>query len=263
MKNKRAEQIIEYMTLHNNTATVSELCNKFKVSDMTIRRDFQQLEKSKKIIRHYGGASLVQKPFSPFSADPFQTRLIKNQSLKMNIGKLGAAYLKDISETTDCNSVFLASGSTLYCMSQQIPNNLNNTTLVTDNLNVSQVLASNPQHTVILIGGQLILPSLNAVGHHAEKMIRNFKYDYAFIGAAAIDEQGYVYTYNFIEAGIFFAILESSRNIVVLADSTKTNQKTFVQLFKLKKGHTLITNSIAPIEFINTLKSNGVYVITD
>lgn len=263
MKKNRAEQIIEYMSHHNDTASVAELCEVFHVSDMTIRRDLQTLEKSKRVIRHHGGASLVLTFSSPFVAEPFHTRLSKNHSLKMIIGKLGSAYLQSLANTSDCSSVFLASGSTLHCMVSEIQYPLTNTTIVTDNLNVSQILAPNPNYTVISIGGQLILPSLNAVGHLAEKMIRSFNYDYAFIGAAAIDENGYVYTYNFIEAGTFLAILESAKNIVVLADSTKMCQKTFVQLFQLKKGNTLITNSDIPTSFRNTLSSAGVKIITD
>lgn len=263
MKKNRLEMIIQYMTEHNNTASVSELCDTFHVSDMTIRRDLQSLEKSNQIIRHHGGASLINIANSPFSADSLNMRLNTNYDLKTSLGKVGANYLKEILATSSCSSIFLASGSTLYCMANQINFSLRQTTLVTDNLSISQIFAPNPNYTVIMIGGQLTLPSLNSVGHLAEKMIKNFTYDYAFIGAATIDSEGYVYTYNFIEAGTFLSILDSAKKIVVIADSTKICKKTFVQLFKLKKGHTLITNSDIPESFKNTLTSNGVKIITD
>ena len=134
-------------------------------------------------------------------------------------------------------------------------------TLVTDNVSVSQVLANHPDYTVISIGGQLILPSLNAVGHVAENMIRSFSFDYAFIGAATIDENGIIYNYNYIEAGTFTAVLESSRHIVVVADSTKFGKKSFVQLTQLKEGYTLITDSGIQEEFMETLQNNGVKVV--
>lgn len=251
------------MTEHNNTASVMELCDTFHVSDMTIRRDLQTLEKSKQIIRHHGGASLNNIANSPFSAESLNMRLNTNRELKLSLGKIGAKYLEKELERVECSSIFLASGSTLYCMANQIDFSLNQTTLVTDNLSVSEIFAPNPEYTVIMIGGQITLPSLNCVGHLAEKMIRSFTYDYAFIGAATIDEEGYVYTYNFIEAGTFLSILESSKKIVVIADSTKVCKKTFVQLFKLQKGHTLITNSDIPEKFRETLMSNGVHIITD
>lgn len=92
-------------------------------------------------------------------------------------------------------------------------------------LHVAQVLGSNPEYTVISIGGQLLLPSLNAVGHVAENMIRSFNYNYAFIGVGSIDEQGYLYYYNMMESGTFTAIIESAQHVVVVADSTKFEKK--------------------------------------
>jgi DeoR/GlpR family transcriptional regulator of sugar metabolism len=181
----------------------------------------------------------------------------------MTLGKLGAAYLHKICVETNSNSVFFASGTTIESVVSHIDFDLECLTLVTDNLTVSQLLIRDPKNSVIMIGGQLILPSLNLVGHVAEKMISSFSYDYAFIGAAAIDENGYVYTYNFIEAGTFSAIVASSHHVVVVADSTKINSKTFVQLFQLQKGHVLITNKDVPSSFKDTLETKGVVVITD
>ena len=263
MKKDRKELIIDYMQKHNETASVAELCEYFQVSDMTIRRDLQALEKAQKLIRHHGGATLVQAPTSQYTAESLHTRLLTNHSLKMDLGSFGAELLREAIDSGTCNSVFLASGSTLYCMASLIRFPLTNATVVTDNVNVSQALASNPSYTVIMIGGQLIFPSLNAVGHLAEKMIRSFTYDYAFIGAAAIDENGYVYTYNLIEAGTFHAIVESAKHVVVMADSSKICQKTFVQLFQLKDGFTLITNPDIPETFRSTLQSNGVRIVTE
>jgi len=261
MKVSRAEKIIEYLRSHDNTASVGELCNELNVSDMTIRRDLQQLEKEKRVMRHHGGASLISSATSPFNTTSFESRLHENQELKITLGATATNYLRKLSMRPNCNSVFMASGTTMVCMATQMNFPLYNTTLVTDNVHISQILASNPEYTVITIGGQLILPSLNAVGHVAENMIKSYCYDYAFISAASIDENGYVYNYNVIEAGTFSAVLESARHIIVVADSTKFRKRTFVQLFQLQKGHTLITDSGIPKEVYNNLLSNEVKVI--
>ena len=261
MRKKRTDKIIEYMINHNNSASVFELCEEFNVSDMTIRRDLQSLENEDRISRHHGGATIIRSSNSPFNADPFQNRLNDNHDLKMAIGAAAAEYLHEISSLPNCNSIFIASGSTMYCMALQMNFPLENITLVTDNVYTSQVLASNPEHTVVSIGGQLILPSLNVVGYVAENMIRSFSLDYAFISAGSIDTDGTIYYYNFIENGTFNAAVESSRNIIVVADSTKFGKKTFVQLCKLKKGFTLITDSGISNDFYNLLIKNKVKVI--
>lgn len=261
MRKKRTDRIIEYMINHNNSASVLELCEEFHVSDMTIRRDLQSLEDEDRITRHHGGATVVRSSNSPFNAAPFQKRLNENNELKMVIGAAAANYLREVSSLPNCNSVFIASGSTMYCMALQMNFPLENITLVTDNVYTSQILASNPEHTVVSIGGQLILPSLNAVGYVAENMIKSFSLDYAFISAGSIDKDGTIYYYNFIENGTFNAAVESSRNIVVVADSTKFGKKTFVQLCKLKKGFTLITDSGISSDFYDLLIKNKVKVI--
>ena len=106
-----------------------------------------------------------------------------------------------------------------------------------------------------------MLPSLNIVGYVAENMIKSYRYDYAFIGAASIDENGIVYNYNIIEAGTFSAVLESTRHLIVVADSTKFNKRSFFQLFELQKGNTLITDSGIPKEIYKTLTEKGVKII--
>lgn len=261
MKLPREEQILNYMRTHGNTATVSELCKELNVSDMTIRRDLQALEQEKKVLRHHGGASLQQPAPSPFNAASYATRLTENQELKIAIGGTAASFLKKISTRSNCNSVFIASGTTLVCLATQMNFPLYNTTLVTDNIHVAEVLGNNPEYTVVTIGGQLQLPSMNAVGHAAENMIRSYRYDYAFISVASIDENGFVYNYNLIEAGTFSAVIESTRHLVVLADSTKFSRRAFLQLFQLQKGHTLITDSGIPEEIYSNLTANGVKVI--
>ena len=261
MKNSRADQIISYMKNNNNTASVNELCAALNVSDMTIRRDLKILEDEKRVLRHHGGATLVQAAPSQFNANSFDSRLHENQELKLALGAAAASYLRSLSTRPNCNSIFIASGTTMVCIATQMSFPLHNTTLVTDNLHVSQILANNPEYTVITIGGQVMLPSLNIVGYVAENMIKSYRYDYAFIGAASIDENGIVYNYNIIEAGTFSAVLESTRHLIVVADSTKFNKRSFFQLFELQKGNTLITDSGIPKEIYKTLTEKGVKII--
>lgn len=261
MKNSRANQILEYLQTHGHSAKVSELCKAFHVSDMTIRRDLQYLEENEKVIRHHGGASLISASPEFLNAAAYQYRLYDQQNLKLALGATAAEHLRTLSESPNCNSVFIASGSTMICIATQINFPLPGTMLVTDNLHVAQVLGSNPEYTVISIGGQLLLPSLNAVGHVAENMIRSFNYNYAFIGVGSIDEQGYLYYYNMMESGTFTAIIESAQHVVVVADSTKFEKKAFLQLCQLREGFTLITDSGIPPKIHDTLVANGTNVI--
>ena len=261
MKISRPDQILEYMNVHNGNASVMELCEEFGVSDMTIRRDLVALEKLGEIVRYHGGASLLNHSHYLPSAQPFQNRLQENYEEKLALGKAAVRFLEEVYNKETLNSVYIASGSTIYCMTTQLQTTYKDIVYVTDNSFCGQVLGNNPDNTVISIGGELTLPSLNVVGYYAENMIRSFSFDYAFMGVGSIDNDGMIYYYNFIENGTFLATIESAKNIVILADSSKLGNKLFVQCCKMDSRFILITDKAIEEAMHTMLTKAGVRVI--
>ena len=72
--------------------SVSELTQKYKVTNETIRRDLERLEKEGYIARTYGGAVLVQHPTGHVN---YSERAGQNVDAKMEIGKIAASILPE------------------------------------------------------------------------------------------------------------------------------------------------------------------------
>ncbi len=253
---ERLIKILNYIEEHGS-ATTLELTSLFDVSEMTIRRDLILLEKEDKILRFHGGASIKNRPRQESA---FDIRIKTNYEVKCEIAAEAARYLEDLTENGQVHSVFMGGGSTMFCMAECICDHLS-ATVITDNLYVSSVLAKNPSNSVIMLGGQIVLPSLNVVGFTAEKMIADFSYDYCFIGSSAIDEAGNLYAYTFLEAGVFSAAMASARHTVVLADHSKLGIKNLIQIARFSKDFTLITDRQAPRDLLKAYESLGTEIL--
>lgn len=255
MSSDRTKEILEYLHTHDR-ATVRELCEMFHVSDMTIRRSLQALEARQLITRFHGGAMLNAPKTQD---DEFHLRMSLNPQLKVRLAHGCSQYLQKQITENQCSSVFIASGSTMlnFAKSLNLPPQV---TAITDNLYVSQALLANGVGNIITIGGQILLPSANAVGFLAEQMISAFTPDLAFVSAPAVDHNGAVYVYNLLEANVYQAVIRVARHIVLSVDHTKFHQRNLVQLYTLDERFTLFTTKGAPENVLEQLRNRGVDV---
>nr|WP_243165825.1 DeoR/GlpR family DNA-binding transcription regulator [Anaerofilum hominis] len=256
VKRDRIEQIFSYIKEHENASTL-ELAEFFNVSEMTIRRDLAALEAHGRISRFYGGA--VAKQTTP-SEDAFALRVGMNQKYKTAIGLRAARYLREQLEHKGECPVFLGSGSSIFLMAQQLTEALP-VPIITDNLHVASALSCNPDNSVIIIGGTILLPSLNATGYLAEKMLADLSVEYAFIGSSGIDENGYLCAYNLVETGMFSTIISTSRQVIILADHSKIGRSNMVRIQALSEKFTLISDQLAPEACMEHYRGMGARVI--
>lgn len=256
MKRERLEQIYKYIENHGDVST-QELTSAFGVSTMTIRRDLDELEEQGRIARFHGGAKITKDISTEAS---FELRNRTNHEQKMAIARSGIEVLKTQLYPNRPASIFIGSGSTIYCMASQLDVKLS-MPIVTDNLYAATMLASSCDNTVIMVGGQLMLPSLSATGYLAEKYMSDLAIDVAFIGSSAIDEQGNLYAYNLVEAGMFSKIISVSKHVVVMADYSKLGQRNLVHVKKLDRHFTLITDGKAAPEYLQHYRELGTQVI--
>lgn len=256
MKRDRLEQVFTYIKQHENAST-PHLAEVFKVSEMTIRRDLAALESAGRISRFYGGAAAKQ---PPAAEDAFALRVGVNRQYKAAIGLRAAQYLQAQLQKRPHSAFFVGSGSTLFLMAQQLGGPLP-AQIITDNLHVATALSSCEGNSVIMIGGSILLPSLNATGYLAEKMLADLSVEYAFIGSSGIDENGYLCAYNLVETGMFSTIMSTSRQVIILADHSKVGRSNLVRIGPLNEKFTLITDTLAPAACILQYQGMGARVI--
>lgn len=256
MKRERLEQIFRYIESREE-ATTQELTDAFQVSTMTIRRALGELEEQGRIIRYHGGAKAVQISRTEAS---FDLRSRTNHEEKMAIARRGIALLKQQRSPESPVCIFMGAGSSVYCMASQLDVKLTKP-IVTDNLYAATMLESCHENMVVMTGGQLMQPSMNAAGDLAEKCLSDLALDIAFVGTSAIDAEGNFYAYNETESGMCSKIFAASKQVVILADYSKLGQQKLVHVKKLDGQFTLITDSKANPEYLQHYRQLGARVI--
>ena len=146
---------------------VSALSQEFDVTEETIRRDLDKLDKEGLVKKSYGGAVLVQN----FSTDlPHSVRKKANVEAKQKIAEKISTLFQD----GDC--IMLDASSTALLLLNYI-RNLKNITLITNSVEALIELSDKDDWNVFSTGGKLKKGSLSLVGPSAEKTIRSFHVD--------------------------------------------------------------------------------------
>ncbi len=126
-------------------------------------------------------------------------------------------------------SLFLNIGTTTEAVARALmetPNPM----VVTNNLNVAQILAAHPTAEVIVTGGRLRRADMGLVGDMAVETIRQFKVDMAIVGGSALDEDGDILDFDPDEVRVSRAILAQARMAVLVADATKRTRTAPVRI---------------------------------
>jgi DeoR family glycerol-3-phosphate regulon repressor len=226
----RLAEIIE-IARREGKVTVDGLAEHFDVTLQTIRRDLTDLADSGKLDRVHGGAVL---PSGTANIGYEQRRSINHRG-KVDIARGCAAELPE-----DC-SIFLNIGTTTEAVAAELLSH-RDIMVVTNNMNVANILAENDDCQVIVTGGALRLSDGGLVGGLTIDTIRQFKFDYAVIGCSALDEDGDILDFDIQEVGVSQTIIRQSRHVILVADHTKFLRKAPARIGSLADVSCLVTD---------------------
>lgn len=230
---------------------VAELCERFGVSEMTVRRDLSELEQAGLIRRTHGGAvSARGRSFEP----PYLVRATTNQSQKERIGRLAASLVQD------GDSVALDVGTTTLEVARALRDK-NNLTVLTHGLHIAHVLSSHPLIRLIVVGGVLRAGELSLVGHLAERTYREFHVDKLFLGVGGLSFDTGLTEFNLEDALVKQAMLQSAKERIVVADASKLERTAFARVGPLSSINTLITSAEANPDTLKRIEEAGVRVL--
>jgi DeoR/GlpR family transcriptional regulator of sugar metabolism len=192
---------------------VSDLVAELGVSDMTIRRDIDQLADQGLLERVHGGAVAVS---TPTSEEPgFRAKSTMMTGQKRAIGEAAAALVEPGS------SIGISAGTTTYELARAV-RGIPDITVVTNSVPVAQLLheSGTPGQTVVLTGG-VRTPSDALVGPVAVAALRSLHVDLLFLGAHGVDAGAGLTTPNLVEAETNRALVACARRTCVLVDHSK------------------------------------------
>lgn len=217
---------------------VSELITLLDVSDMTIRRDLEQLAAEGVARKVHGGAVLAgQVAFEP----GFAAKSLLAQGVKQAIAARAATMVRPGA------AIALSAGTTTWAMARHIAA-IPGLTVVTNSTTVADAITeldSSNLVTVILTGG-VRTPSAALVGPIADRTIASMHVDRLFLGVHGMDARAGFTTPNLAEATTNRAFVDSAREVVVLADSSKWGVVGLADIAPLGAAATLITDDALP-----------------
>lgn len=231
--------------------SVSNLSTLFSVSDVTIRNDLAQLEKKNILIRVRGGALKIDRVGIDYHISEKDKINIKAKQL---IGSMASKFVYE------GDTIMIDSGTT----AMELVRNLNEKivfTVITNALNIAVQLSKNNNVNVIMPGGFLRNKSFSLIGTPAEKSLRNYYCDKLFIGVDGLDIGYGLSTPNIEEAHFNSTMIEMSKQIIVLADSSKIHKRSLAFICPISKIDMLITDSGISNEDKNSLENIGIKVV--
>jgi len=250
LKEERQQLILE-MVQDNRQVTVSELSDRFDISEVTIRRDLRELAAQGVLRRAHGGA-VVAIPAPP--EPPVVQRMVQAENCKECIGRAGAALV------VDGESVFIGSGSTTAYVARYLLDR-QGLTVVTNALTVATELAIAEGVTVVVMGGLMRASELSLVGHITEQSLREVRVDKVMIGIPAISLEAGL-TNDFLpEVMTDRTIIEMAPELIVVADHTKFGKVASAYVAPVERVTTLVTDVGADPAFLSRLREMGVRVI--
>ncbi len=234
--------------------SVKEISEIMHVSEMTIRRDLDALERRGTINRTHGGAVLLDPNTSVRYPYILGEQVTKNTREKNLIG-IKAASLVRPHET-----IFLDSGTTTPFIAKNLSPDLPITVLCYTFTNALEFYPRRDTN-LILLGGVFHRDSNIFHSDENYELIRKTRADTAFISTGGLDPEMGLTTFFDYEASIKREMIRSARHIVLIADSTKFGNISVTHFADLNEIDTIITDNGLSEEFRKIIVDRGIELI--
>ncbi len=229
--------------------SIGELSKQFNVTEMTIRRDLEVMEKDGLLERTHGGALISDHiSLEPLYAQKSQKNKIKKEA----IGRLVATLIDED------DTVFVNSGSTTLQFLRFVSKE--RVKIITNNAKApSETLSEKVK--VIMIGGELRRESFSLVGETAFRTVREVYGSKAVIGVDGFSLTHGLTTPVYAEAMLNNLMIKQTTGLViVVADSSKIGKVSNFLTSEIDKVTDLVTDSDLDEMYVCKIRNMGIRV---
>ncbi len=240
---------IQELLKERRAVRVSTLAGLLGVSEVTIRRDLEDLERRNLLERTHGGAILAQRLAQE---PPYVVAVTRNPVEKRSIGA-AAARLANAGET-----VFLNGGTTTLEVFRHIGPRVR---VVTNHVGAA-LEGADRDAELIMVGGEYRSPSNSCVGDFATQILRQIFATRSFIGAEGVSLRSGITTPAAAEAEVARVMIEQTKGqVVVVADSSKVGTVADFSIAPIQEVAILVTDAGVDGEYRAELEAAGVRVL--
>lgn len=208
---------------------VSNLVEKFNISESTIRRDLIFLENMNYLKRVHGGAINVKNKIVESS---YSEKIAQNNKEKDSIAKYAASLVQD------GESIYLDSGTTTFEMIKYLAGK--KIMVVTNGLSNIEALIEFDIPCFVL-GGKVKRNTKAVIGYEVMTTLNRYRFDKCFMGVNGVHAVHGFTTPDPEEAMVKEIAIKSSNDVYILADESKFGEVSFTRFAELKDA-TIITN---------------------
>lgn len=247
-------RIIKSILIDKNHINVSDLSSMLSVSEVTIRRDLEKLEKDGFLTRTHGGA-IINDNYNFDDQKIFEASIDPLINERQEISEIAF----HIVEENDV--ILLTPGVTNLHIAKKLISK-KNLTVLTNDLNIASEISVNPSIKVILPGGDLDSSSMILVGKLTEVTLRNFFVSKAFIEADGVSlNRGYT-VQSMESASVIKEMIEISSEKIIVCPYKSFDYIAFSQIGPLKLANKVITNPSIPDLYKNYFFENNIQLFT-
>lgn len=228
---ERQRKIVELVN-EKLSVRVTELSKIFAVTEETIRRDLEKLEKENLLMRSHGGAVSIEENQAETS---YLEREITNAAEKRAIANRAVQYIEP------GDQIVLDASTTAWYMAKELPDMP--LTVLTNSIKVAVELSKKEQIKVISTGGILLAQSLSYVGPLAERSLGMYHVNKAFLSCKGVHLEKGLSDFNEMQALLKKQMMEIADETILMVDSSKFGTRAFSTIGSLSTIYSIITDS--------------------
>jgi len=247
----RKLRIREWLFNHQS-ASIADLAVRFAVTEMTIRRDLDDLAREGHVQRTRGGAVLTDRMVFEFD---FRAQRQAERPAKRSIARAAAELVQP------GHRLLLDAGTTILELAMCLRDH-RDLTVVTTSLAVVSELQFSEGIELVLLGGTIQRGNPAVTGPVTEHCLDLFAVDLLFYGADGIGLDGALYNADVRHAPVFKKMRRYARRTYVLSDSTKVGRTALARNGWLAEVTGLITDDRIDPETLARYRDLGVEVTT-
>lgn len=243
-------RIIKNYLKENYQAEVASLSDMLNVSEVTIRRDLEKLEREGFLSRTHGGAILKEAPSL--------TIPVEGPAGPDNCSEI-AEFALHMVEHND--RVMLVSGMITRELAKQFKRR-KGLTVLTNDIAAAVEISSQESNRVILLGGDISGDHTSLFGPLTLGNLRRFNVHRLFFEADGISDQLHLSVDSQEKADIIEAAMEISQERIALCCADHFGESAFYHLGGITLAQRIITNPSLSDEYKHQLFGSGIQLFT-
>lgn len=243
--------VIRQIVKAEKKVSVSDLSRQFQVTEETIRRDLEKLEKEGLVARTYGGA--VLNAVTESDHVDFLRRAQTHVAEKQTIASIAAGLFPERATIgADASSTVMETISLLGGRSDL--------TVLTNSIKIVRELDQS-QLNIMSTGGLINKNSYCFQGEVARAALERFMVDTVLISCKGLNIEEGIFDSDANEAELKKVLISRGGRIILLADHTKFNQVGFIKLLDFNQLDIVVTDQCPSKEWLKVLQKAGIRVM--